>query len=64
MSGNATRLRAIAGVQAYTPPAYTFDPAEAPGEIFGYLGDDAVTDPSAHFDAMLALAADLVTASA
>lgn len=34
------------------------------GEIFGYLGDDAVTDPSAHFDAMLALAADLVTASA
>jgi len=35
LSGNATRLRAIAGVQAYTPPAYTFDPAEAPGEIFG-----------------------------
>ncbi|MEZ0050481.1 glutamine synthetase [Mycobacterium sp. MAA66] len=35
MSGNATRLQAIAGVEAYVPPAFSFDPAEAPGEIFG-----------------------------
>lgn len=30
-------------------------------EIFGYLGDDSISEPSTHFDAMLALAVDLVT---
>ncbi|MBI3227993.1 MAG: glutamine synthetase III [Mycolicibacterium cosmeticum] len=35
MSGNAARLKAITNVEAYVPPAFTFDPAEAPGEIFG-----------------------------
>lgn len=35
MSGNAARLKAIINVEAYVPPAFTFDPAEAPGEIFG-----------------------------
>ncbi|MCV7057852.1 glutamine synthetase III family protein [Mycolicibacterium gilvum] len=35
MSGNAVRLQAIDNVEAYVPPAITFDPAEAPGEIFG-----------------------------
>ena len=35
MSGNAVRLRAINNVEAYVPPAISFDPAEAPGEIFG-----------------------------
>ncbi|ADT98685.1 glutamine synthetase [Mycolicibacterium gilvum Spyr1] len=29
------RLQAIDNVEAYVPPAITFDPAEAPGEIFG-----------------------------
>ena len=35
MSGNATRLQAIAQVEAHVPPAFSFDPAKAPGEIFG-----------------------------
>lgn len=35
MSGNAVRLQAINNVEAYVPPAFSFDPAEAPGEIFG-----------------------------
>ncbi|MEI6252993.1 MAG: glutamine synthetase III [Mycobacteriaceae bacterium] len=35
MSGNAVRLQAINKVEAYVPPAISFDPAEAPGEIFG-----------------------------
>ena len=35
MSGNAVRLQAINNVEAYVPPAISFDPAEAPGEIFG-----------------------------
>ena len=35
MSGNAVRLQAINSVEAYVPPAISFDPAEAPGEIFG-----------------------------
>ncbi|TQK28127.1 glutamine synthetase III [Arthrobacter sp. SLBN-53] len=35
MSGNAVRLKAINNVEAYVPPAISFDPAEAPGEIFG-----------------------------
>jgi len=35
LSGNAVRLQAIDNVEAYVPPAITFDPAEAPGEIFG-----------------------------
>ncbi len=35
MSGNSVRLQAINNVEAYTPPAISFDPAEAPGEIFG-----------------------------
>ncbi|KAA0083361.1 glutamine synthetase type III [Mycolicibacterium sp. P9-64] len=35
MSGNAVRLQAITNVEAYVPPAISFDPAEAPGEIFG-----------------------------
>ena len=35
MSGNAVRLQAINSVEAYQPPAISFDPAEAPGEIFG-----------------------------
>lgn len=34
LSGNAVRLQAINRVEAYVPPAITFDPAEAPGEIF------------------------------
>ncbi len=29
------RLQAINSVEAYVPPAISFDPAEAPGEIFG-----------------------------
>ena len=29
------RLQAINNVEAYVPPAFSFDPAEAPGEIFG-----------------------------
>jgi len=35
LSGNAVRLQAINNVEAYVPPAFSFDPAEAPGEIFG-----------------------------
>ena len=35
MSGNAVRLQAINNVEAYVPPAISFDPGEAPGEIFG-----------------------------
>ncbi|MGB3482849.1 MAG: glutamine synthetase III [Mycobacterium sp.] len=35
MSGNAVRLQAINNVEAYLPPAISFDPAEEPGEIFG-----------------------------
>ncbi|AGB24499.1 glutamine synthetase [Mycobacterium sp. JS623] len=35
MSGNAVRLQAINSVEAYVPPAISFDPGEAPGEIFG-----------------------------
>lgn len=35
MSGNAVRLQAINNVEAYVPPPISFDPGEAPGEIFG-----------------------------
>jgi glutamine synthetase len=35
MSGNAVRLQAINSVEAYVPPPISFDPGEAPGEIFG-----------------------------
>ena len=35
MSGNTVRLQAINNVEAYEPPAISFDPTEAPGEIFG-----------------------------
>jgi glutamine synthetase len=35
LSGNAVRLQAINNVEAYEPPAISFDPTEAPGEIFG-----------------------------
>lgn len=35
MSGNAVRLQAINNVEAYVPPAISFDPTEEPGEIFG-----------------------------
>ncbi|HET7740793.1 MAG TPA: glutamine synthetase III, partial [Mycobacterium sp.] len=35
MSGNVVRRQAITSVEAYVPPAISFDPAEAPGEIFG-----------------------------
>jgi glutamine synthetase len=35
MSGNATRLQAINNVEGYVPPTASFDPGEAPGEIFG-----------------------------
>ena len=35
MSGNRARLEAIKAVQSYTPPAFTFDPGEEPGAIFG-----------------------------
>src|SRR6195952_3965023 len=35
LSGNAVRLQAINSVEAYVPPAISFDPGEAPGEIFG-----------------------------
>ncbi|MFZ2504308.1 MAG: TetR/AcrR family transcriptional regulator [Nocardioides sp.] len=33
-------------------------------EVFGYLGDDSISDPAAHFDTLLALAVDLVTTAA
>jgi glutamine synthetase len=35
VSGNAVRLQAINKVEAYVPPAISFVPGEAPGEIFG-----------------------------
>src|ERR1700712_2703434 len=35
LSGNAVRLAAINSVEAYVPPAVSFDPGEIPGEIFG-----------------------------
>ncbi len=35
MSGNAVRREAIRDVEAFVPPAVTFDEAEAAGEIFG-----------------------------
>ena len=35
MSGNNVRLQAIRDVEAYVPPAVSFEPGEAPGEIFG-----------------------------
>ncbi|MBZ5740312.1 glutamine synthetase III family protein [Nocardioides mangrovi] len=35
MSANKVRLQAMSDVEAYTPPAVTFDPGEEPGEIFG-----------------------------
>jgi glutamine synthetase len=35
MSGNAARLQAIKAVEAYIPPAVSFVPGEAPGEVFG-----------------------------
>ena len=31
MSANPTRLQAIKAVEAFVPPAITFDPAEEPG---------------------------------
>jgi glutamine synthetase len=35
LSGNAVRLAAITNVEAYVPPAISFNPGETPGEIFG-----------------------------
>jgi glutamine synthetase len=35
MSGNKARLQAIKDVEAYVPPAFSFNIEEAPGEIFG-----------------------------
>src|SRR5271165_6548760 len=35
LSGNAVRLAAINNVEAYVPPAISFDPGETPGQIFG-----------------------------
>jgi glutamine synthetase len=35
LSGNAVRLQAIIGVEAYEPPAVSFDPGEEPGGVFG-----------------------------
>jgi glutamine synthetase len=35
LSGNSVRLQAINNVEAYEPPPISFDPGEAPGEIFG-----------------------------
>ncbi len=35
MSGNTVRMQAIRDVEAYVPPAHSFDESEAPGEIFG-----------------------------
>src|ERR1700712_650390 len=35
MSGNTVRVQAIKDVEAYVPPAASFDLAEAPGQIFG-----------------------------
>src|SRR6201996_8694643 len=35
LSGNAVRLAAINNVEAYVPPAISFDPGETPGQVFG-----------------------------
>jgi glutamine synthetase len=35
LSGNAVRLAAITNVEAYVPPAISFNPGETPGQIFG-----------------------------
>ena len=35
LSGNAVRLQAINNVEAYVPPAISFDPAEAPADLDG-----------------------------
>jgi glutamine synthetase len=35
MSGNAVRVQAIKGVEAYVPPAVSFSAGETPGEVFG-----------------------------
>lgn len=35
MSGNAARRDAIKDVEAFVPPAITFNESEAPGAIFG-----------------------------
>src|SRR6478752_7959736 len=35
MTGNQVRLQAMSDVEAYVPPAVTFDIGEEPGEIFG-----------------------------
>jgi glutamine synthetase len=35
LSGNAVRLQAIIGVEAHEPPAFSFDPGEEPGDVFG-----------------------------
>ncbi|MBF4162750.1 glutamine synthetase III family protein [Nocardioides acrostichi] len=35
MTSNPVRMQAITSVEAYTPPPFTFDPGEEPGEVFG-----------------------------
>ena len=35
MSANPVRMHAITQVQSYTPPPFSFDPGEEPGEVFG-----------------------------
>ncbi len=35
MTGNTVRLQAITDVEAYVPPAVSFDESETPGEIYG-----------------------------
>src|ERR1700744_1001561 len=35
LGGNTVRLAAITNVEAYVPPAISFDPGETPGEVFG-----------------------------
>ncbi len=35
MTANHVRLHAIAGVEGFVPPAFTFDPGEEPGQVFG-----------------------------
>jgi glutamine synthetase len=35
VSGNAVRMQAIKGVEAYVPPAVSFMAGETPGEVFG-----------------------------
>ena len=37
MSGNAVRREAIWNVEAYVPPAVSFNGDETPGEIFGEI---------------------------